>query len=137
MAEIYVLTNGNDSEYDIVGIFSSRASAERCLKAIYGDEPTGEIETFVLDPGCTELEQGLRPYHVGLHTKDGGEPSGGEDWSRGDPLEIEVTPYLDPLERQSDHLARYDVRPIWAHDAAEAVQLAQARLQRFQQGESS
>lgn len=63
---VWVIEQGEYSDYRVVGVFSSRENAEAVAallgKEEYGDKPT--VAEWPLDPVVNELHQGLKPYRV-------------------------------------------------------------------------
>jgi len=58
---IYVVTDGEYSDYHIVGVYSTRELAERCQSATLADN----IEEYELDAvGYSLYDAGYRRYHV-------------------------------------------------------------------------
>lgn len=65
--KIYVIEQGEYSDYHVVGVFSTRENAERILTIINGSENhyyKAEIAEWELDPTIKELNAGLNPYRV-------------------------------------------------------------------------
>ena len=63
---IWVIEEGSYSDYDVVGVFSSKKNAEVVMKALsgrdYGDGPA--ITEWQLDPDVEELNAGLTLWTV-------------------------------------------------------------------------
>lgn len=61
---IWVIEQGEYSDYHVVGIFSSKENAEKVLSIIEPSYDPPKIVEYKLDPGVEELNQGLTPYSV-------------------------------------------------------------------------
>jgi hypothetical protein len=110
--EIYVVTEGQWSDYSIVGVYSTKSLAERAAKVF-----NGSVETYELDEYAAPLAQGKKVFFVRMH-RDG--------------EVIEAHPY------NSDHLLNitdFDhwgnlITSVWAKDEQTAVKIAnECRLQ--------
>lgn len=64
-AKVWVVEDGEYSDYSVVGVFSSQSNAER-VAALVG----GSVAEWPLDPAIAELNQGLQIYFVQMQ-KDG------------------------------------------------------------------
>ncbi len=78
---VWVVEQGEYSDYHIVGVFSSSANAQQIADAVnttpYGDRAT--VAEWPLDPLVTQLQQGLLFYRVDMQrngTVDGVELRG-------------------------------------------------------------
>lgn len=56
---VWVVEDGEYSDYHVVGVFTSRENAER-IKQLCG----GEVSEWPIDPAIEELNAGLWPYSV-------------------------------------------------------------------------
>jgi len=63
---IYVVTQGEYSHYRIVGVFTDKALAEKCVDMMVDTS----VEVFIPNQHRTELEAGLMLYDIGI-TRDG------------------------------------------------------------------
>lgn len=64
-ASVWVVEEGEYSDYHVVGVFTSEANANRIASLTGGD-----VAEWPLDPNIAELNQGLQIYSVQMH-KDG------------------------------------------------------------------
>lgn len=66
MDTIWVIEQGEYSDYRVVGVYSSRENAEVVCKAINDRRPCyqAEISEWRFNPGTTEINQGMRIYSV-------------------------------------------------------------------------
>lgn len=58
---IWVVTEGEYSDYAIVGTFSTKENAEACI-AVLGD--CTRVEEWILDAYIPDFRQGLRPWMI-------------------------------------------------------------------------
>lgn len=56
---VFVLEDGQYSDYHIIGVFSSRENAESVQRVVGGD-----INEVPLDPGIAEINAGLRRHYI-------------------------------------------------------------------------
>ena len=61
MTTIYVVTDGEYSDYHICGVFDNENLAQKLIDAICG---SGRIEEYELNPHERELEAGYKPFMV-------------------------------------------------------------------------
>jgi hypothetical protein len=66
MTTIYVVTDGEYSDYHIVGVYSTLENAERMKK----ETGSSDIEEYELDEFVAQLREGLQPYSVTME-RDG------------------------------------------------------------------
>lgn len=71
---VWVVEQGEYSDYHVVGVYSSKENAEYVVSALNGDKEDKYYEATVaewsLDPAVNEMRQGLHPYIVWMQ-KDG------------------------------------------------------------------
>lgn len=73
MKTVYIVTQGEYSDYSIIGVFSTRAIAKRFMKAYAMDQDglPSWIEEWKLDVNSTELRAGLKPYDIRIDAQTG------------------------------------------------------------------
>lgn len=75
MKSVWVIEEGEYSDYRVVGIFTSKANAELVYaKMSNGDSP--QVNEWVLDPGVDEIQKGWSQWRV-LMQSDGTVESAG------------------------------------------------------------
>jgi len=107
--EIYVVSEGEWSDYSIVGVYSTKSLAERAAKAF-----DGRVETYKLDEHAAPLAQGKKVFFVRMQ-HDGG--------------------VIEAHNYHSDHLldrTDFDYRgnlitSVWAKDEQTAIKIANER----------
>jgi hypothetical protein len=62
---VFMLTDGDYSDYHVIGVYSTRKAALK-VRAVVG----GDIEEQTLDPGLVEINAGLGVWHL-LMLRDG------------------------------------------------------------------
>ena len=62
---IWVIERGSYSDYRVLGVFSTKANAERVLAMIEPDDDPPSITEWPLDPAVTELGCGAIPNGTG------------------------------------------------------------------------
>lgn len=77
MTTVWVIEQGEYSDYRVVGVFSTKARAEQALAAINKKDEDGDsigypasIAEWPLDPGSKELSKGYRAFACVMH-RDG------------------------------------------------------------------
>jgi hypothetical protein len=127
MAICYALTTGEDSDYRILAIFSTRELAEQ-QRPLWPDEWNDgiEIEEFPFDHMATELHEGMRYYTVRRDAIDG-------------PLQVNAmgqvhgmrnSAYGNSVVKDEDHPSILYTH-MAARDAAHAIKIASERFARF------
>jgi len=102
MAKAYVLTEGEYSDYHIIGVYSTRENAEAIKKWLLAGESENsyfaslvDIEEYELDPCLDAIRQGLTAYQV--HMKWDGDTEGvysaDDCYSREEVLGVELMAY--------------------------------------------
>lgn len=71
MNSVFVVEQGNYSDYHVVGVFSTKENADMiCGKINLGEEEDSygkaSVAEWPLNPGVSELNQGLKLYNVGM-----------------------------------------------------------------------
>jgi hypothetical protein len=61
MATIWVVEQGEYSDYRVVGVFSSKENAQQIRDAV-GDDAT--VAEWTLDPGIEDMNAGRKPFRV-------------------------------------------------------------------------
>ena len=70
MVKAYVLTEGEYSDYHIVGVYSTKENAEAVKRWIVAEDDDSyiasliDIEEYELDPGVDAIRQGLNAYRT-------------------------------------------------------------------------
>ena len=64
MKSIWLIEEGEYSDYHIVGVFSSKENAERMQSILAQGHDESRIVEWTLDPGIAEIAQGLRVWSV-------------------------------------------------------------------------
>lgn len=65
MSSVYLITEGEYSDYHIIGVFSTKEIAQTMIEYV-----GGEVEEFELDPGVNKIHQGRRLTYIGIR-RDG------------------------------------------------------------------
>ena len=123
MKSIWVVENGEYSDYHVVGVFSTKENAER-VNALTGGR--GRVSEWALDPAIAELNKGYHFYSVAM-SKDG--------TVRNVEREDEVATYhiqdarvMQPWVDMHDHSkGTYIIDHAWARDDAHAVKIVNER----------
>lgn len=115
MATVYIVTDGEYSDYGIVGVFSTRELADTCAKNLIKSKwSNAKVETWNLDPHVDELRQGLAPWTVTMD-RDGNSDA------------IIDAGSLDSKEdERHDWSGKYTFY-VWAEDEQHAVKIANER----------
>jgi hypothetical protein len=129
MTSVWVVEDGEYSDYRVVGVFSSKKNAERVCKLT-----GGEIAKWRMNPAIDELNAGLHFYRVEI-AKDGTVSHCG----RHEPSTYDIdgtyesTPWVD----YRDHsLGVHLIVRVWASDDNHAIKIAnERRMQKIANGE--
>ena len=78
MTSVWVIEDGEYSDYHVVGVYSSKENAEAALSLI-GDERFPIISKWPLDPGIDEINAGLLLFIVDM--KANGDTESVSQWS--------------------------------------------------------
>ena len=122
MTEVYVVTQGEYSDYHIVGIYDDADLAARLIEGMKDRFYHVELKTFTLNPGADSLRQGLIPFHV-VMKRNGNEATASPD--------KDFKPYFKLGEseayarREGRDPSRYhDVNALcWARDEQHAIKI--------------
>lgn len=73
MASIWVVEQGEYSDYGVLGVFSTKENAETLMSHINKDMQNNPatVDEWPLNPGVSELRQGYTPYYVVMSMTDG------------------------------------------------------------------
>lgn len=108
MTEVYVVTSGEYSSYQIEAVFDNMETAEMIARLFYD----GRVETYELNPsmpGEDKIRNGLFPFRVWM-SKDGS----------GDAFRMDA----DDFESQIHiYLGRLNIH-VWAKDREHALKIA-------------
>lgn len=112
---IYVVTQGNYSDYRIVGAYSRKDDARACAAALDG----AHVEPYVLDPYITELHAGLKSWYVSM---------GPDGNCQRDPVLADSVPTSDNGPDYCIPMSKTDRRvvfamTVWARDAEHAIKI--------------
>lgn len=66
---VWVVEDGDYSDYCVIGVYSEEASALQAASMFGGD-----VSEWPLDPGVDEINRGLKPYYVAM-SRNGGNVS--------------------------------------------------------------
>jgi len=83
MTEIYVVTEGEYSDYHIVGVYDDKALAEQAA-----DIDEGDVKTYTVNEHADLISQGLKPYKVYMD-RDGNVDRDGN--TGGQPRRVDVS----------------------------------------------
>ena len=64
MTKVYIVTNGEYSDYHIVNVFSDKGKAEKYVKAIYGINDEVCIEEYDVDKYPKQIDKKLKHWWV-------------------------------------------------------------------------
>lgn len=121
--KIWVIEQGQYSDYGVVGVFSSRENAEKVLATLKSDYDKPTIAEWTLDPGIKEMKAGRSMYLVNM----------GVDGSvircaRWEGFEAEFT---GPYNAQG---VRLFMCKVWAKDEVTAIKITnEKRIQALAQ----
>ena len=124
MLQVYVVTDGDYSDYRILGIYSSEAHAVHA-RAVYA--AGNEIEEYVLD-AIPSSPPGLFAYGIAMDADGNGNPRWGKAIQRlsNDNFTPDVHPYGDD---------KHVYFKVWATDPTHALKIAnEMRVQRIADG---
>jgi hypothetical protein len=140
VSSVWVVEQGEYSDYRVVGVFSSQANAQQIADAINAGHEFNRatVAEWPLDPVVDELRQGFRPFLVDMR-EDG-------SLERCDPWDVEgyeLAGYVRMWRRQD--APAYRGKPdkpdilqalIWARDAEHALKITnEHRLRMIATGE--
>ena len=127
MSKIYIITDGDYSDYHIVGVFDSKKLAKNFIKKYYKrNYGYPEIEEYVVNPLEQLNRKGCNAYFVNI-SQDG------ESLEFVDPIETTVHNFYrysyDTVELYApkidyDNIDRMFYMTIWAKDKAHAKKIA-------------
>lgn len=117
MTSVWVIEDGSYSDYRVLGVFTTEASAARVAQQMKLD-PETTVSEWPLDPGIEQLNQGLTVWTVQMKaTGDVIEMAPGVRWS-GQP--IEDVPDVRIAQYGAE---RRVVASVWARDAEHAIKI--------------
>lgn len=67
MKSVWVIEQGSYSDYHVVGVFSSKETAEAALQFLSPDWDAPTVAEWPLDPWANEINSGRFPYTVLMH----------------------------------------------------------------------
>ncbi len=110
---IWVVEQGQYSDYRVVGVFSTEANA----RAVASLVPASSVAEWPLDPAVSELAQGHRPFDVWM-LRDGTVEKCELQTSLYDIATGETT-----LTRPTAHVAPRIYATVWAKDDVHAIKI--------------
>ena len=66
MKSIWVIEQGSYSDYRVVGVFSTKESAEKFMALMDVGQETPSIDEWPLDPMVDEINKGLLPFAISM-----------------------------------------------------------------------
>jgi hypothetical protein len=127
MKTVWLVTNGEYSDFHVVGIFSSKENAELVVKTCGGD-----VEETPIDPFIEELNQGLFLFWVSMW-RDGEAQSVYQESVDGEPVSPKVVEHFGI--RADGGGSRLNGN-VWAKDKEHAVKIFnEKRAQMIASGE--
>ena len=111
--KVYTIEQGSYSDYHIIGVFSTRENAERMIARMDSSYEKPWIEEREIDPGITELSQGLNLYMVRF---------------RGDETAVESRGDINPEDCIWKDGACYFV---WAENDQAAIKIAAEKYAQY------
>lgn len=130
---IWVVEKGDYSDYQVVGVFSSRENAQLVADAINKDDPYDKatVDEWPLDPVVGELSHGRRPFLINM-LRDG-------TVERCDQTEVSafgIRHMLKPEIWRSRTVQDCLLGEFWGVDAQHAIKIAnEKRAQMIARGE--
>lgn len=118
VSAVWVVEQGEYSDYRVVGVFSSKEAAERACAFMTSDYSKPEVAEWALDPGASELNQGMAIWSVHM-TREG----------RTERYQMVEAPFsLESyfrIWRRSAHSDLPDViaAQVWATDGTHAIKI--------------
>lgn len=112
--KIYVVTDGNYSDYRIMGVFDSKEKAELYIDSFYG-----RIEEYVLNPYNEELKNGFKSFAVYMNI-NGSTEKYGIKCGNGSTNDNSFFNYYGDDEI-------YLIANMWAKDEQHAIKIANER----------
>ena len=114
MKKVYVVSQGEYSDYDIVGIFDNKSLANKFMESFGGSERFNEIEEHKVNPYEPEVSKGYKPYFLRMS-------------KTGEAYDIEVTKHTHRFGRAyisygysfDNHLYNY----CFARDEKHAIKI--------------
>jgi hypothetical protein len=74
--KLFMLTQGEYSDYSVVGVFSTKENAES-FKVAYPNDEYNDIEEITVDPDITYIRKGMKKWYVNM-TREGGTGNSGQ-----------------------------------------------------------
>lgn len=127
MGTVWVIEQGSYSDYRVVGVYTSKANAEKIAallnKEKYSDEAT--VAEWPVNPAVDEINQGLKMYLVQMHMNGNTERVEESDitsYSLSSRLEVWERTKAPAWQRQpiDDMISGH----VWAESVEHAVKIA-------------
>jgi hypothetical protein len=108
MSEVYIVTEGEYSDYKIVAVFTDKALATKCADLVSGD-----VETWTVDADAGQWRAGLRPWTVRMME------DGSTRWGAYETTAVN--------EDDEDNFFGYIKMSMWARSKEHAIKIANER----------